>query len=90
MDNIPCKHFRSWYENQAPLGSGRYWPEYFEECCHPEFDDPVKEKAFRYYADNCRCGKDCPGYEPVEIAVCPKHGEYIKRDGCEECRYGGD
>jgi len=79
QDLIPCRHLASWDENQAPLGSRMYWPEHFEECQHPTIYDMVPED------EDPQCSSQCPGYEPMEIEVCPKHGEFLVEEGCYKC-----
>ena len=72
MENIPCKHFVT--ERQSvPYGMGSAtmeWP----DCAHPTIEDVSEE-----------CSESCPGYEPCEVCVCEKHGEYLARDGCGGC-----
>jgi hypothetical protein len=82
MNKIPCKYLEHWVENQSPLGSGEYWPMDMEDCTHPPFGDEQKEIEFEGWG---KCDETCPGYEPMEVAICPKHGEYIKNYGCEGC-----
>jgi hypothetical protein len=79
-DDIPCAHYRTWEENQAPLGSRVAMMERHEDCVCPD-DDPAIEITY------LKCSTGCDGYKPVEIAVCSKHGEYIKSEGCAECLY---
>lgn len=84
MENIPCKYLEHWSENQSPLGSGRNWPMEFTDCAHPGFpNDSAKEEKL---GDGI-CDETCLGYEPVEIAVCEKHGEFIRDDGCANCMH---
>jgi len=78
----PCKHLEHWRENQSPLGSGEYWPMDMEGCSHPGFGDTPKEVELENYG---KCDEGCPGYEPMEVAICPKHGEYIREYGCGAC-----
>lgn len=70
-----CKYMAHWQENQAPLGSGRYWPESFQDCTYAgplELPDEPTE--------------DCPAYE--ELPRCPKHpDQYQLQDGCPDCEY---
>jgi len=84
MVKIRCRHLEHWRENQSPLGSGEYWPMDMEDCSHPGFDDEQKQIALEGWD---HCDETCPGYEPEELGVCPKHGNFIKRDGCEECMF---
>jgi len=51
-------------------------------CTHPGFDDRQKQIEFEGWG---RCDETCPGYEPEELGVCPKHGRFIKRYGCGGC-----
>jgi hypothetical protein len=70
--NRHCKHYQVHTENQAPLGSGMCWLEKFEECTHPGFDDTLQ------------CGPMCPGFDPIDPVICPKHG--IDYTGyCTQC-----
>lgn len=87
MENIPCKHLEHWSENQSPLGSGLNWPMEFEDCGHPGFEDTEKQYAFEVYVENNDCSPQCPGYEPVKVAICKKHGEFLEAAGCDGCMY---
>ena len=78
----PCRYLEHWRENQSPLGSGEYWPMDMEDCNHPGFDNASKDAELENYG---KCDEGCPGYEPMEVATCPKHGEFVKEWGCEEC-----
>jgi len=82
MDKVPCKYWEHWVENQSPLGSGEYWPMDMEDCSHPGFEDISKEIELERYG---KCDENCPGYEPMEVAVCEKHGEFVKEWGCDRC-----
>ena len=82
MDNIPCKWLEHWRENQSPLGSGECWPMDMTGCGHPPFTDETKEIELEHYG---QCNEGCPGYEPMEVGICEKHGEFIKDWGCEDC-----
>lgn len=82
MDNIPCKYLERWVENQSPLGSGEYWPMNMEECNHPSSESERNEQQPEEYD---KCDERCPGYEPMEVATCPKHGEFVKEYGCDGC-----
>ena len=62
-----------WTENQAPFESGLYWPEEFSDCNCSDVPEDLPEN-----------GK-CPLWEGMEIAECPKHGQYVKRYGCPGC-----
>jgi len=73
MENIPCRWLDCWTENQSPLGSGEYWPMRMSECGNPNEN----------YGDEC--SPNCSGYEPMEVAICDKHGEFIKESGCDGC-----
>ena len=88
MENIPCKWKEHWTENQSPLGSGLNWPMEFSDCGHAGFveDANRREKLEDYWQEN-DCSPDCPGYEPMEVAVCGKHGEFLKASGCDGCMY---
>ena len=87
MENIPCKFLAHWTENQSPLGSGLNWPMHFSDCGHPELDSTSKQEEFEAYAENNECSPECPGYEPLEVSVCDKHGEFLKASGCDGCMY---
>lgn len=82
MENIPCKWLEHWRENQSPLGSGEYWPMDMTDCNHPLLEDEAQEIQLENYG---KCDKGCPGYEPMEVALCEKHGEYVKKWGCDGC-----
>lgn len=81
-EEIPCQHYLTWRENQAPLGSGMNWTETFEDCAW-DGDDTKIVKAME--ADDHKCGPSCPAYKPVEIKTCPEHGEYLAAETCWEC-----
>lgn len=84
MENIPCRWADTWSENLAPHGSGESWMQTFTDCAHPAFpkeDDQVK------FEDYGECNGGCPGYEPMEVAVCEKHGEFLMASGCDGCMY---
>lgn len=51
-----CVHYKTWRENQAPLGSGCYWPETFEECEAPFESEEMLERVMR------ASGKGCPHF----------------------------
>ena len=87
MNNIPCKFFAHWSENQSPLGSGLNWPMDMYDCVHPDFPDIEKQMAFEEWSCNNQCSPDCPGYEAMEVTVCEKHGEFLKDAGCDGCMY---
>ena len=82
MNNVPCKYLEHWRENQSPLGSGEYWPMDMEDCSHIGFEDISKQIELERYGG---CDVNCPGYKPMELAVCAKHGEYVKDWGCFDC-----
>lgn len=84
ITKIPCRYLEHWRENQSPLGSGEYWPMDMEDCNHPPFEDEQKEIELEGWG---ACDVTCPGYEAEEVGVCSRHGEFVKRYGCEECMF---
>ncbi len=80
---IPCKYYEHWRENQSPLGSGECWPMDMEDCNHPGFDNVQRQMELETYE---ACNENCPGYKPIETKVCPKHGLFIAKYGCESCQ----
>lgn len=88
-DKIPCKHLSSWSENQSPLGSGLYWPEYFEACTLEGKIDELQfsdEELYNQFTNGEIGCKNCPLYEPIPTEVCPKHDyEFLETDGCSVC-----
>ena len=82
MDNIPCKWFEHWRENHGPIGE--CWMEDMSGCGRDLFEDESIEMTFEEYGN---CDSGCPGYEPLEVITCEKHGEFIKEYGCDGCMY---
>lgn len=74
-----CANFREWSENQAPLGSGYYWPEQFTDCIA---DVELIEKEDGDFLPG-EIGI-CSSWERIPVQVCQIHNaEYI--EFCEEC-----
>jgi hypothetical protein len=71
---LPCLFSGCHYESHGFKG-GRY--ECIEECGRDQ-DATINWDDF-----DGPCGTNCPGYEPVPIENCPKHGAYI--DQCDYC-----
>lgn len=79
-DIIPCKFLHEWDENQAPLGSGYYWPEHFTEC---NYDDESYETGV-FKEDLSNCNSSCSGYQPIKLGYCKKHdAQYL--EFCDDC-----
>jgi hypothetical protein len=90
-NTLPCRFEEHWTENQSPFGSGLYWPMEVGDCGRPESTDVEKEKTFVAYVEgeHADCNKSCPGYEPVDVDNCEKHGEFIKGEVCDGCMEEG-
>lgn len=73
MYNIPCKYAVT--ERQSvPYGMGSATMEW-ADCAHPNLEDSEE------------CSEKCLGYEPCEVKICEKHGEYLAHNGCDGCLY---
>lgn len=79
--DISCKFEKRWQERH-PYGSTTAEEEMWECECPAEEE---KMKAIGVRIDSLKpCGCECPGYEPVVVNICNKHGEFTDYcDGCE-------
>lgn len=76
-ESIPCKHYTE--ESQShPYGMGSATETWWECAAIDEFPED-------YDVDDLECSIKCPLYSPVEVKICPKHGEYF--DYCGGCEY---
>jgi len=80
-DEVPCRYFRFWQENQSPISSGQIWLEEFCDCDSPNGPDEMPKECI----DTNGVCPECSGYEPTPLAVCEKHGTYVPAWGCTAC-----
>jgi len=80
-DLIPCKFEKRWSERHdygSTTASEEMW-----ECECPAEGDKLKQINIRSDSGEI-CDRGCPGFEPVPVEVCSKHGEFVGScDGCE-------
>jgi hypothetical protein len=75
---IPCRFEKRWSERHSSSAQEEMW-----ECeCSAE-GEKLEHINIRSNLGEI-CDRGCPGFEPVSVEVCSKHGEFVfSCDGCE-------
>lgn len=76
-----CRFYKTWRENQAPLGSGMHWMETFNECNPPNWND-MSDEEYEKAVDDCHVHETACSYyvskvieKPLKCPCCRKELE---------------
>jgi hypothetical protein len=78
---IPCRFEKRWSERHdygSTTASEEMW-----ECESLAEGEKLEQINIRSNSEEV-CDRGCPGFEPVSVEICSKHGEFVfSCDGCE-------